>query len=101
MPPRGTRTSSRDPNADPDVCVEGATTSSPERQERHHRGRRHRERDVTVLATLDGNIVAGDIVRGDVTDGAISYGAVTSGAVTPSGATTVFVNGVAIAVPAV
>ena len=91
-----------DPNANPDLCVEGNKNIVPGSVTSViTEGDVTVSDDVTILATLDGNIVDGDITDGDITDGDVSYGDVSYGNVTPSGATTVSVNGVAIAVPAV
>ena len=86
-----------DPNADPDVCVEGASNILPGSVKSViTEGAVTVSDDVTILATLNGNIVDGDITDGAITDGDITYGYVTPGAVTTSGAITVFVNGTAL-----
>lgn len=86
-----------DPNANPDVCVEGNKNIVPGSVKSViTEGDVTVSDDVTVLATLDGSIVPRDIVPGAIVDGGLSYGAVTPGAVTPSGAITVFVNGAAL-----
>lgn len=86
-----------DPNANPDLCVEGNKNIVPGSvQDVVTEGAVTVSDDVTVLATLNANTVDGEISDGVVTDGEPAYGSVTSGAVTTSGAITVFVNGKAL-----
>ena len=59
-----------DPNANPDLCVEGNKNIVPGSvQSVITEGDVTVSDDVTILATLDGNIVAGDITDGDIIDG--------------------------------
>jgi hypothetical protein len=86
-----------DPNANPDLCVEGNNNIVPGSVKSIiTEGAVTVSDDVTTLATLDGNIVDGKTTDGDITDEAISSGNTTPGAVTASGAPQVSVNGKAL-----